>query len=86
MYFMINARSLPPKIDELHALVTVEQPQVICIVESWLADDIADNEISIVGYQVFRLDRNRQGGGVLTYVHDSIVPTTCTILSAAFNL
>jgi len=35
MYF--NARSLPPKfkIDELHALVTVEQPQVICIVESW---------------------------------------------------
>jgi len=61
----INARSLPPKIDGFHALVTVEHPQVICIVESWLADEIADNGISIVGYQVFRLNRNRQGGGVL---------------------
>ena len=27
-----------------------------------------DNEISIQGYQVVRLDRNRNGGGVLMYV------------------
>lgn len=43
-------------------------PSVICITESWLCSDIMDNEISIPGYQVVRLDRNRNGGGVLMYV------------------
>ncbi len=44
------------------------QPHIICIVETWLSSDIADNEISISGFQLFRHDRNRHGGGVLTYV------------------
>ena len=32
-----------------------------------------DNEIVLSGYQLFRLDRNRHGGGVAVYVHDSLL-------------
>ena len=62
-----NARSLLPKFDELCTICATCKPDVVCLVESWLCDDISDNEIKIPGYQLYRLDRNRHGGGVLMY-------------------
>ena len=59
MYF--NARSIMPKFDELCAIVQSSQPDIICIVESWLSSDIENKEIDIPGYVLHRLDRNRQG-------------------------
>ena len=41
------------------------KPHVICIVESWRDKSIHDSELSIENYNLFRLDRNRLGGGVL---------------------
>ena len=43
------------------------QPDIICIVESWLSQGIFDNEISIMGYNCHRKDRSRHGGGVCEY-------------------
>jgi len=63
-----NARSLLPKFDELLISVDTQQPDIICITESWLCSDIEDSEIMIPGYQILRHDRNRHGGGVLMYV------------------
>ena len=40
-----NARSLIPKIDELCAIAEAKHPDIICIVESWLSDEIQDNEL-----------------------------------------
>ena len=65
MYF--NARSIMPKFDELCAIVQSSQPDIICIVESWLSSDIENKEIDIPGYVLHRLDRNRQGGGIVLY-------------------
>ena len=62
-----NARSVLPKIDALHAVVSVEEPDVICIVETWLSNDIDDIEIEIPRYDVVHKDRNRHGGGVCIY-------------------
>lgn len=57
------------KIDLLQAKpVTASYPSVICIVESWLSEEIADDEVSIDDYQLIRLDRNRHGGGALLYI------------------
>ena len=64
-----NARSLLPKFDELCALC--ELPGVVCIVETWLAEEITDAEISLPDYQLHRLDRTRHEGGVLMYIHKS---------------
>ena len=70
LYF--NARSILPKLDHLRAEASTQNPSVICIVESWLSKAISDDEISIAGYQIARLDRSRHGGGVLVYVHNSL--------------
>jgi len=47
-----NARSLVPKIDSLHAVVNLENPDVVCVVETWLSDEVNDTEIEIPGYNV----------------------------------
>ena len=70
MYF--NARSLLPKLDELMVFAEDSNPDVICITETWLSGEISDNELSIVGYLLYRRDRDRHGGGALLYVSESI--------------
>ena len=63
MYF--NARSLIPKLDELCLLVETHQPDIVCIVETWLDHNISDNGIHLPGFQLYWLDRYHHGGGVL---------------------
>ena len=58
-------------------------PDMICIVETWLCADVLDSEIALPGYQVYRRDRNRHGGGILIYVRDHFA---CNILPSADNL
>ena len=43
-------------------------PNVICIVESWVCADISDEEISLPNYSAVRLDRNRQECGIIMYI------------------
>ena len=70
-----NARSLMPKMDELHTIVESQRPSVIiilCVVETWLSEEVSDQEFSLFEYQVIRLDRNRHGGGIVIFVHNAI--------------
>ena len=57
LYF--NARSVCPKLDELHA------PEVVCVTETWLCDEIGESEATILGYICIRCGRNRHGGVVI---------------------
>ena len=75
LYF--NARSLIPKFDELCLLVEIHQPDIVCIVETWLDHNISDNEIHIPGFQLYRLDRNCHGGGVLMYAQHNLAHCEC---------
>ena len=77
-----NARSLLPKLDELWAVAEATNPDVICIVESWLSHEILDDEIAIDNYQILRLNRNRHGGGIVMYTHSSL---SSHVLSAGAN-
>ena len=45
---------------------------VLGITESWLSDEILDSEVSIPGYTIVRLDRNRHGGGLALYIRDCL--------------
>ena len=54
-----NARSILPKLACLRAEAVANNPSIICIVETWLSENISDSEISIENYQIARLDRNR---------------------------
>ena len=46
----------------------VDKPDLICISESHLDNDIKDSSIELPGYSILRNDRNRHGGGVITYI------------------
>ena len=51
-----NARSFFPKIDEFRAIPEAKHPDLICIVESWLSNEIQDNELVASNYHLARLD------------------------------
>ena len=65
-----------PKMDCLHALVSIHKPDTICI---WLCPDITAAEISLPGYSAVRRDRDRHGGGIILLVADILQCSVCTI-------
>lgn len=61
------------KLDEIfHALVYMRSADIITISESFLGKNISDADIALPDYQLFRKDRDRRGGGVLVFVHNSL--------------
>lgn len=68
-----NARSIlkPGRLDEFYLeLCCLHNFDIIGISESHTCTAIPDFDISIPNYNVFRCDRNRDGGGVLLYIHN----------------
>ena len=49
-----NVRSLRNKMDELQAVVDVNNPDIVCITESWLKPDIPDSTVRLSKYILFR--------------------------------
>ena len=73
----VNARSLYPKLDEIHTVVKKHDFDVFCVCETWLGDQYKNNDVSIPGYNIFRKDRSdTKGGGVCIYVKDHFVVKT----------
>ena len=67
-FLYYNTRSIVFKIDDLKANCLLYKPDIVCIVETWLGNDVLDSEIYIPDYEFTRLDRDRHGGGVIIYV------------------
>ncbi len=80
-----NARSLLPKLDNLRAECAFHNPLAVCITESWLDEEISDNELSINDYCLLRLDRSRHGGGVALYVRDTFLVKTIFVGNHSFE-
>ena len=69
----LNARSINGKVDELAAFMSVNEVHIAAITESWLTDEIGDDQISIGGYVIHREDRTHgRGGGICVYVSQQI--------------
>ena len=71
----LNVRSLLPKLEELKFYLTNKKIQVFSVNETWLDSSIADNEIAIPGFNIFRRDRPKGShGGVALYVRSELQP------------
>lgn len=70
--FLANIRSLRYKMDEMQAVVDVNLPGIVCLVETWLNPSICDSLISLSGYCSYRCDRSDGWGGVCVYVNSQI--------------
>ena len=72
----VNARSLIPKLDELYLTCRSSNPQIVVITESWLKNDVPNEQLVIPGFGApFRHDRldGRRGGGVCVYVKEDFL-------------
>ena len=67
-----NARSIVNKRLDLQAYVTLVNSAFIAITETWLHNNIDDNELLPNSYNIHRKDRESRGGGVLLAVKSNI--------------
>ena len=55
---------------------------ILAVSESKLDDNISDAELSIPNFKLFRIDRNRHGGGVAIYCHENLSSFLLTNLNS----
>lgn len=60
------------KTESLEILLLQYDPHVAVLTETWLNEEICDNDIFPPSYTVFRKDRQARGGGVAILVKDSV--------------
>ena len=79
--FHFNARSILPKMSELHTTAISLKPDIIAVTETWLSKEVPDSAVLLPGYStLIRVDRSgtdegKRGGGVLILIHDAIQAT-----------
>ena len=75
----INARNIYAsrchnELDELAVVASVHSFDILCVTESWLSSNVNNSCIPLSGYsELFRLDRNSHGGGVMANVKRDFV-------------
>ena len=71
---IVNCQSIRNKTAAFSESIDYIKPDVIIGCESWLAAEHKNSEIFLEGYQsnVYRKDRNKNGGGVFISIHDSL--------------
>ena len=73
---LTNVCHILNKVDDLHAIVDLNNPSLIMITESWLNINVPDSVVRIGSiFNIYRRDRLTPGGGILAYVNVNI-PTT----------
>ena len=68
----LNVNSLLPKLDEIRYVLARTHAAVIGISESKLDETIRLPEIQISNYELFKCDRNGNGGGVACYIRSDV--------------
>lgn len=75
---MMNAQSVRSKFDEFECYVALEKPDIICVTETWVSEEVNGDRLKdfeLQGYNMFSYCREaRQGGGVLVYVNSLYSP------------
>ena len=67
-FMHLNVRSMIAKMDMIRIWAHTTDADVIVISETWLNKAVLNKDINIDGYNVYRTDRPKKGGGVAVYV------------------
>ena len=70
--YYTNAQSIRNKFLELQDILISHQPKVIGITESWLTEDVFEDEFYLEDF--IRFSCNRMHGGATVYIHASLNP------------
>ena len=64
-----NIRSVPSKIDELQAVVSINNPYIVCLTETWLNSNIPNSACDLTDLICYRNDQqSAMDSGVCVYV------------------
>ena len=70
--YHLNIHSLRNQLDELRLFCNEYKPQVLSLNETWLDENILDDELHLTGYNIIRRDRDSFGGGVAVYIDEHL--------------
>lgn len=80
--YYTNAQSLLNKKGELQALVEEKDIKIVGITETWGTSDRGDAEYQLDNFVLYRKDKTqRRGGGVMLFIHESLVSTPAVELN-----
>lgn len=68
----LNICSLKHKICELSAILLETNIHITAVTETHLNETVEDTAFVIEGYSIFRLDRNKYGGGTAFNIQNNI--------------
>lgn len=74
----LNVCSIRNKVHELNYLITVNNIHILAISETHLDATVLDTEVTIDGYNIFRRDSDKHGGGIALYIRNSFPATQCS--------
>ena len=73
VHFNINSITAEGRLEQLTDVCSILKVDCLVITESKLSQEIPSSIISLSGYhEVVRKDRNRNGGGCLIYIKESL--------------
>src|SRR6218665_2109397 len=76
--YYTNARSVFNKLTEVKHLVRQNNLNIIGITETWVSEEMTDAELHLEHFDLYRRDRiGRIGGGVMLYIHESLISIPC---------
>ena len=64
----LNINGLLSKFDWIGLLLRLRLPDILCLSETKIDESVTDATLSVSGYEFFRNDRDRQGGGLCMYI------------------
>ena len=77
-FMMLNARSIKMvtsnsnQLQMYHNLILLEKTLFFGIVETWLNDEVSDEELQVKNYLLYRKDRKSRRGGLLLNINNEI--------------
>ena len=71
----VNFQSIKSKQGQVKNLVESTKPDFVLRTETWIDPSITDNQIFPPNYNIYRNDRNIQGGGVLIAINSDHLST-----------
>lgn len=68
----LNICSLRNKVDEITRLCQIENIHVLALSETHLDNSFDNSVLAVDGYNLYRRDRDKHGGGIALYVKENI--------------
>ena len=85
-FVSVNVNSLRGKLRHLQLFTETYDVMALAVQETKLSAQVADEQVEIPGYTLFRLDRTENGGGVGLYVRSHLFPRRIFIANLSPHL